>query len=187
MASIGALAWLQAGSNLLQSVGARETGRAARIQGEQARVAAQFNARQAERDAGRVMALAIRQSAEERRQAGLVASRALAVAAASGGGAADPDVLNAIARTKGEGHLRAAYALYDGESKARQLKMDAILGRASGFQTEAAYASQAAGASMVSLGYLAKGGASLYAKYGQNGPKGDGALIASDQNDYAVG
>lgn len=174
---------LYAAGSLARMFALRESGRMARIQGETIRAAAEFNARQADREAGTAIAISQRQAAEERRQANLVASRALAVAAASGGGVSDPTVVRLIANQRGEGAYRASVRLYEGEAKARQLRVEAIAGRISGSQAEAAGASAQLGAAYAQMGEVARTGATLYAKYGMNGPgttpgaSGDAALL----------
>lgn len=180
-ASMGAGGYFYAAGTIMQMMAARAQGRMARIQGEQARVAAQFNARQAERDGATAIAVSHRQAAEERRQANLVASRALAVAAASGAGVSDPTVMRLISSARGEGAYRASVALYEGAARDRQLRLDAVLGRVSGFQAESAGAREAEGAAFATAGTGLRGVGSLYAKYGMNGPgSGDTALINQD-------
>ena len=90
----------------------------------------------------------------------------------------DPTVVRLIANARGEGAYRANVALYEGEAKARQLRVEAIAGRISGFEAEAAGASAERGAIMAGAAAAIKGGASLYAKYGMNGPSGDTALVS---------
>lgn len=75
--------------------------------------------------AGQERATSQRQAMEERRQARLAQSRALAVAAASGGGADDPTVINRMAELEGEGEYRSLVALYQGEESARGMEADA--------------------------------------------------------------
>jgi hypothetical protein len=58
-----------------------------------------------------------------------VASRALAVSAASGAGVTDPTTVRVIANARGEGAVRAATALYEGSARARQLRTEAAMGR----------------------------------------------------------
>ncbi|MBO9380022.1 hypothetical protein GG804_24960 [Sphingomonas histidinilytica] len=82
-------------------------------------------ARQLEENAGLERAMSQREAMEERRQARLLSSRALAVAAASGGGADDPSIVDAIADIEGEGAYRSAAALYSGESDAQALEAQA--------------------------------------------------------------
>lgn len=71
-------------------------------------------AAQLEVNAGQERAMGQRRAIEEKRQARLVQSRAQAVAAASGGGASDPTVINAIADLAGEGEYRSLTSLYEG-------------------------------------------------------------------------
>ena len=59
------------------------------------------------------------------RETQLNASRALAVAAASGGGASDPTVVRFIASNAADGAYRKALALYEGDDAARSMNMQA--------------------------------------------------------------
>lgn len=79
---------------------------------------------QLEIQAGTERASSQRRAMEERRQARLVSSRALAVAAASGG-ASDPTVVNMMADIEGEGEYRALSALYEGNEEAIGLENQA--------------------------------------------------------------
>ena len=185
MAEFGGAGYMQVAGSIMQMMAAREAGRMARIQGERARVAAEFAAWQAERQAGVAIAISQRQAAEERRQATLVASRALAVSASSGAGVSDPTMVRIIANARGEGAYRANVALYEGEAKARALRLDAVAGRVSGWEAQAEGAARDMGAALAGAGATAKSASSLYAKYGVGGPgKGDDALIKSASSDY---
>lgn len=79
-------------------------------------------AAQLEANAGTERAMSQRSAMEERRQARIIASRGVAVAAASGGGVDDPTVLNILANIEGEGEYRALTQLYNGEEEARGLE-----------------------------------------------------------------
>lgn len=74
--------------------------------------------------AGQVVAIGQRNALEEKRQADLMVSRALAVAAA--GGAAQ-DIDNLIADISSEGVYKANIAMYEAETRAEQLKYEGIL------------------------------------------------------------
>ena len=100
--------------------------------GFQADKVAKADAEQLRTQAGQERAASQREAMEERRQARLLASRGLAVAAASGGGADDPSVVNALADIEGEGEYRALTALYEGESEGRGLENQARARRAEG-------------------------------------------------------
>lgn len=180
MADMSNLGWLMAASSIIQALGMNEQGRAARMQGERQRQVAEFNALQAERQAGNVIAISQREAQEKLRLSRLMASRSLAVAAASGGGVTDPTVVHLLSLTRGEGAYQANVALYEGEAKARQLRLDAAASRVYGADAYQAGVSAERGARFAGLGALAKGGASLFAKYGMNGPgagSGDAGLI----------
>jgi hypothetical protein len=79
---------------------------------------------QLDTQAGQFRASSQRQAMEERRQAGLAGSRALAIGAAQGG-ASDPTVMNLLAALEGEGSYRAAAALFEGEERARSNEVEA--------------------------------------------------------------
>ena len=99
---------------------------------EQQRAAAEFEADQLETNAVQSVAASQRRALEERRLATRVASRALALAAASGAGASDPTVINMIAATSGEGAYRAAVSMWEGEDKARRMRDEAKVARYTG-------------------------------------------------------
>ncbi len=87
--------------------------------GIQARQAAQFQAAQYQQNANSAAASSQRTAFDVNRQTQFVTSRALAVAAGSGGGASDPTVVNLIARDAGQGAYESAAALYGGADRAR--------------------------------------------------------------------
>lgn len=83
-----------------------------------------------------------RRAGEEKRQADLLASRALAVASASGADPSGVQITDIIADIDGEGAYRAAVAMYEGEANARSLRLSGTL----------AYESAKAKASATKLG-----------------------------------
>ena len=85
-----------------------------------------------EQSAGQERAASQRATLEQQRQGRLVGSRAQAIAAASGGGALDPSVVNLLGDLDNEADFRAATALYQGESAARGLEYGATLQRSAG-------------------------------------------------------
>lgn len=87
--------------------------------GIQARQAAQFQASQLRQNANSAQAASERSAFDIDRQTQYITSRALAVAAASGGGASDPSVVRLIARDAGEGAYQKQLALYAGNDRAR--------------------------------------------------------------------
>lgn len=85
-----------------------------------------------------VKAVSQKAFAETNRQTGLVQSRVIALAAASGASASDPGVINLVAQNKGFGAYQAALDLYKGEDEARSLQMRANAARYEGEQAQRA-------------------------------------------------
>ena len=125
---------------------------------------AQFEAKQMMINAGQAQAVAQRDAAEQVRQAKLVQSRIMAVAAA-GGGASDPTIMNLISQQAGEGAYRAALAIYRGDDKAREYRMAAEAKRYEGASAKSAGMERA-------IGTLTGTASSLFSKYNQ-GTKDD--------------
>jgi len=157
---------------LLQAQGYRSQGQSAKQQGQAEQQAANYRAEQLDQIAGQSIAASQRVAQEQRRQARLLASRALAVAAASGGGASDSSVTRIIADIHGEGAYRAAVALYEGEDRARQERMAASATRYEGELAAQSGSNAAKAGNIMALGSLLSGGMSLYEKYkGANSPE----------------
>lgn len=185
MASMSAAGWLQLAGNAVSIWGARDAARAARTGGERQKVAAEFNAVELERQAGIAVALGQRAALEERRVADYAASRALAVAAASGGGVSDPTIVKILADHKGMGAYKASLALYEGEERARQFRIAAMSERLGGSQSLEEGLAQARAYNTRAIGMTVRTLGGLYAKYGGGGPEaepaghGDAALIGT--------
>lgn len=128
--------------------------------GIQANKAAKSEARQLEGQAIVERATSQRDAMEQRRQARLLTSRALAVAAASGGGADDPTVVNIMSDLEGEGEYRALTALYEGETEAQGLEAQARARRKEGKNAKIAGFINA-GASLLD------GGSSMFDRFGK--------------------
>lgn len=97
---------------LLSAKGAADEGRAAE------RLAI-YRVRQMEQNAGQSVAAATVAASEEQRKSALIASRAMAVAAASGAGSLDPTVVRILQGINAEGALASATQMYNGEEEAR--------------------------------------------------------------------
>jgi hypothetical protein len=166
----------------LEYEGNKQSAQASRLAGQRRNVAAQFEAEQLEQNAGQVIAASQRDAMEERRRADLVSSRALALAAASGGGVSDSTVVNIIAKLKGEGSYRSAVALYRGETEARRMRMGATAKRYEGAVAEEGGEFQASAYETMATASLFKGissampkAQSLYERYnGTDGPTSGG-------------
>ena len=165
---------LSVAGTLIGAQGQQQAGKAASAQASAAarneRVAAEFEAKQADYLAGQSKAAAQREALEQRRAAALIASRALAVAAASGAGASDPTVVDLIGQIYAEGNYRSALALYEGEEQARSYEVSAAarrVGGASAASARTAEGQSIARASNLSMfSTLIKGGSSLFDRYG---------------------
>lgn len=105
--------------------GADQAAAAARTNAARRAEEAKFEGDQLRVNAGQEVAAGQAAAAEQRRQGVLTQSRAIAVAAAGGGSLADPTVVNILARNAGEGVYRAGLALYQGNERARQMRMAA--------------------------------------------------------------
>lgn len=153
LALVGTIA--SVGGSIVSGLGQMQAGRAANA-------SAKFQAAQLEQRAGQERAAAQRQAIEERRRAALAISRGRAVAAASGGGATDPTVLNVAGGVAAQGEYNALSALFEGEERARGANLQATSARMEG--------KQAKKAGMVGgLGTIAGGvGQTLYMRYGAN-------------------
>lgn len=178
MAEAGTL--VQAAGLALQAGGAIQSQQAAKKAAAARRAAAEFEAQQLEQNAGQSISAAQRQAFETERTGKYTASRALALAAASGGGASDPTVMGTISQLASETAYRRSLDLYQGEERARQLRLGATAARVSGEigaegvlnQGRAAVVQAESGiVSDVARGYRPSStpvsdGASMYRRYG---------------------
>lgn len=168
---------MQAIGALTSFVGNSQSAAAARVAAQRAQVAAQFEASQLEQNAGQAIAVSQAQAKEQLRQTRLLQSRAIAVTAAGGGGVSDDTIMRLLSRNAGEGAYRAQLALYNGEEKARQLRMaastklyEAQLNADSQDAKANAYETAAMGGLVSSAGSIYAKNSSLFSKYGNGGP-----------------
>jgi hypothetical protein len=155
----------------MSSKGQADAANAAATRGERAQNEANYEASQLEVNAGQAKAAAQRQAENIGRQTDVMQSRGLALAAASGGSASDPSIVNLLARNAGIGAYQQAVALYGGDTAARDMNMRAQGTRYSGElsaydgQTAANAGRMRAGASLLD------GASSLYSKYAHPAPR----------------
>jgi hypothetical protein len=135
------------------------------IQGSSAKQQGEAAGLQMEHVAGQERAGSQRVSAERRKSARYLASRAKALAAASGATADDPTVTNILNDIDAEGEYGALAAMYEGEERARGLEYGAKIARKQG---QAAMTSSTISAGSTILA----GGSSWYDKYGGGGAPG---------------
>jgi hypothetical protein len=174
--------WLQIAGAVVDLWGSREGAASSRVAGARAQVAAEFNAAESERQAGLAIALSQREAIEQRRLGDIEASRALAVAAASGAGAADPTIVRILSAAKGEAAYRANVALYEGEERSRQLRIAAFSERAMGSAELQEGLDRARAYELHGTGSLIRTGSNLFLKYGGGEGMGDSALIRNRPN-----
>jgi hypothetical protein len=161
--------YLAIASAAIGAYGVYQQGQAQETAGKAAAGAAAHQAQLAEREAaaleisaGQERAAAQRNMLAERRRAGLVSSRARAVASASGGALDSPDLINTLADIESEGDFQADTALYSGEERGRQLEHAAMVKRAGGVaDLYAGEVARRSGAAARSRSYLAAGGSLL--------------------------
>lgn len=181
-----ALDWLntafEVGSTLLSNYGKKKQGADAAANGRSQEALARYQAAQLRVNALDADASAQISASDIDRQQQYVTSRALAVAASSGGGASDPTVINLIARTAGEGAYRRAVALYEGKSKAKALNAQADALEYGGSLAAERGSEEQSAANIGAFTTLVKSGASLYSKYGGDGPDSSGATLAPSSN-----
>lgn len=142
--------------------------------GLQAQQAAEFQAAQLRQNAGQAQASSQRTAMDVDKQAAYTASAALATAAASGGGASDPTVVNLIAKNAGEFAYRKAVALYGGDERARLDNLQAAAKEYEGANVRRNSTTVAAGQLFGADTTLIKGmakGASMFERFGGGGPK----------------
>lgn len=150
--------------------------------GRAARQAADFEAQQLQQNAGQAQAAGQYAAEDMATRTKLLTSRALAVAAAGGGGASDPGVVSAIAGIAGEGAYRQALALYGGDERAREMMGAADAAKYRGRLTESNERRAAIGKTIGAGASAVRGSAqtrsllrdyesqSLRSKYGGAGP-----------------
>lgn len=175
---------MQVGGSLLQSYGQMQAGSGAMQNGLETQAAMNYQAAQLRVNAGQDIASSQNQAAEIGRQEQLVQSRSLAVAAASGGGASDPTIINMMARNAGQGAYQQALALYGGSDKARTMNSQAEADVYSGNMAEQRGAQIQSASDIGATTTLMKGASSLYSKYGGGGPSAPGYGMARNFNGY---
>lgn len=174
---------LAVGSTLLKFGGAQDAAKASLIAGHRARDAAEAKARSLDVKAGEELAIGQQRGFEETRRARLVASRLVALAASSGGGASDPTVINLMAGISGEGAYRQAVRVYEGKETARGLREQANNVRYEGQMAEEAASMKSKAYRTAAKGAILQGAASMFGSYGMGGP---GKTDLSGTDDYST-
>lgn len=115
-----------------QEAAAERQAQAAELNAKRQAEASEFEAQQLDQMAGQERAASQHRAQEERRRSDILQSRARAVAAASGGGASDPTVVDIISDLAGEGEYLAATHIFEGQEAARRARMGAAGARFEG-------------------------------------------------------
>lgn len=131
-------------------------------QGEEAKLQGQIKARELREDANARQADAQREAIQRRRQGTFAASRARAVAAASGAGVSDTTADVLIGRIEAQSDLNVLNALYEGDTTARGLRDGARTAIREGRAAKKASRYKA-------IGSVVSGASSFYGKYGTPG------------------
>ena len=155
--------------SIMSAIGSMVSAGTARQVGSAQKTASYFTAQQQDDAANNVIGAGQRLAMNEDLKAKLLASRAMAVAGASGGDVGSPGVVKVISDIAGRGAYNAGIALYDAEDKARTLRMGATASRYEGDVAEAGGKSKAAAYLFGGAGNAANA-ASLFSKYGRGGP-----------------
>lgn len=168
MGQIAGIAGLAvAGAGLIMQYGAgKKAEKAARREAQGRKKAAEFEAVQMEQEAIQAVGTGQRAAMAENQRTRLAESRAIALAAASGAGASDTTVVNLIADIAEEGSYRASVARYEGDERARKLRLGAKTRR---FEGELGLAAGEAGARALraqTTANLVSQAGGLLAKYG---------------------
>lgn len=153
-------------ATVLKAGGEVVSGNAALTRGERSNAMDVWQAQQLEQNAGQAVAAGQAAAANQRIDTGYIVSQALARAAASGGGASDPTVINNIARIAQQGKYRENVAMYQGEERARAMGIQAQGKRYEG-QLAASDAKKARNAGYFSgLNTVLAGATTMAKKYG---------------------
>ena len=152
---------------------------AAADSGRRVQAGSLFQATQLDQQAGQSIASSQIAALDQARQGRLLASRALAVAAASGGGATDPTITRLISNIAGESAYRSATALYQGEDRARLLRMEADAKRYEGDLAVQSGDAKASAYRSAAIGSLFSAGGTLFSKYGMGSTSSPGTGTAT--------
>jgi hypothetical protein len=144
---------------------------------------AKYQARVLQQQADQEKASANREAQKKRSETEFLMSRQQALAAASGGGASDPTILDLMGDTAAEGEVQAKEVQYGGDVRATDLQNQASFIRHRGKAAKS-------GAMMTAMGTIAGSGLSLAGKYGDFGSSsstysGGGSKVTDDLYNYS--
>lgn len=144
-----------------------QQGKAAKAGADIAASNRELEAVQQEREANASQAESQRQAINERKRANYMASRALAVSAASGAGASTPTTEKIIGDIQSEGDYRVLSALYSGDTDAELSRYAANVSRSDASTLRRAGSARKRGAYMNAGSTILGGASDFYSKYGK--------------------
>jgi hypothetical protein len=150
---------------LLSAYGQWAQGRAAKAEGESAEAAARIEANQMRQRAKAAMRAGQQNALDEIEQGELAASRALALAAAGGGGASDPTIVNIISGIADEGARRAGIHMRNAREESSSIRLNALSHEFGGQNAADMGRVQQAGARLGASVTAMKGATTLYERY----------------------
>jgi hypothetical protein len=163
IASVG----MTAASTAVSAAGTLAGGDAAMASAQRQQQQAEFKAKQEEQAAQQGRALAQRAALDKRQEGVMAASRAQAMFAHSGGGAADPTALNVTGRLSGRNELDALLAMFKGESEARGREDQARSYRMAGEAALADGAAKQSASKFSALSTILGGASSIFGQIGK--------------------
>ncbi len=173
------------GGGLLQAGSQYQAGQTASRNATNVANQLESNANLANINAGQQQAAGIAKASEAKRQNRFLQSRILAMAAAGGGSTQSKNIADLLSRTAGEGEYAALNSLYEGNTRADQLRNEAIGLRnqaaTTRFEGRQARSAGNIGAVTSILGAGAKG--AFYSKY--NNPMPTNNANNSFNSDFA--
>lgn len=165
--------FLQIASTALTILGGMRQASAMESQAEYTRRVAAANQRVLDEQAKQEEAVSQRSAERERRKGELALSRAMAVAAASGGGTQDLGKL--FEGIVGETETNAGYALYGGTERAKGLRHRGAVGVAEGEHSARNLESRANATLLSTFSKALPGVGDLYSRFKGDGPPSSGA------------
>lgn len=180
MAEIALVAMVAGG--VLQAAQAHNQGQIASRNASIAAGQLEQNAKAYDAAANNAQGIAQQKATEQLRQNRLVKSRIIALNAAGGGSSDEKNVSDLLAKTAGQGEYAALGTLFEGDSRANQLKNQGIGLRNQALVTrEEGRQARSAGniAAATSILGTAGNAGSFYSKYGTKSPLDNGAASGS--------
>ena len=161
---------LTAAGGAISAAGTIAGGDAAATAGQSGKNAMEFRALQEEQAANESRAGGQRLALEKGREARFLQSKLQASAAASGGGATDPGILDLTGDIAARGEYESLFEMFKGENRARGLEDQAMGSRMTGEALLAEGEAKRRASRLSALGTILGSGGSMYGQYNKIGP-----------------